>query len=350
MSGGVDSAVAAYLLRREGFDVLGVFMKNWDEKDGEGRCTSDGDWDDVRAVCDNIGIPYYAVNFAREYWDDVFALCLDEYSKGRTPNPDVLCNREIKFKAFLNFAIKLGAEGIATGHFCRTNGEGDLLKGIDLSKDQSYFLYMLKQAQLRRTRFPVGDMTKSQVREIAKDAGLPVFDKKDSTGVCFIGERRFKPFLQQYIPAQPGDIRARSGEIVGRHDGLMFYTLGQRRGLGIGGRGTGERWFVVSKDLQTNTLWVDQGADSPELYASKALCEDASWIAGEPPVEAGESFECTARFRHRQADQYVNITIYENELLVQSREAQRALTPGQAVVFYQGDKCLGGATLRDIVK
>lgn len=342
MSGGVDSAVAAYLLHREGFDVVGVFMKNWDEKDDGGRCTSDRDWDDVRAACDLIGIPYYAVNFTREYWDRVFTLCLDEFKKGRTPNPDVLCNREIKFKAFLETVIKSGADEIATGHFCRVSKEGELLKGTDARKDQSYFLYMIKREQLLRTRFPVGGMTKEQVRDIARQAGILVAEKKDSTGVCFIGERHFKPFLQQYLPAQSGNIRDKSGAVVGRHDGLMFYTLGQRRGLGIGGGGTGERWFVVRKDLDANTLWVDQGADSPDLYTSTAHCTDATWIAGEPP---SAEFHCHARFRYRQPDQPVRVIVTPNDLVVQSETTQRALTPGQSVVFYCGDVCLGGAII-----
>ena len=239
MSGGVDSSVAALLLKQQGYDVVGVFMKNWEETDESGVCTAENDWNDVREVCEIIGIPYYAVNFSREYWDRVFSYFLKEYRAGRTPNPDVLCNREIKFKAFLDFAMQLGASKMATGHFVRTNENGDLLRGIDPNKDQSYFLYMLHQEQLRKAIFPVGGMTKTEVRRIAEGNGLPVCKKKDSTGVCFIGERNFRQFLSTYLPAQPGDMVAPDGSVVGRHDGLMYYTLGQRRGLGIGGCGDG---------------------------------------------------------------------------------------------------------------
>ncbi|GHU77308.1 tRNA-specific 2-thiouridylase MnmA [Clostridia bacterium] len=343
MSGGVDSAAAALLLHREGLPVVGVFMKNWDEQDADGRCTADQDWADVRAVCDVIGIPYYNVNFTKQYWDNVFSLCLDEFKRGHTPNPDVLCNREIKFKAFMNYALGVGAEGIATGHFCRVSKDGDLLRGVDPLKDQSYFLYMLKREQLKRTRFPVGAMTKARVREIAREAGLPVSEKKDSTGICFIGERNFKAFLQQYLPAQPGPMRDRvTGETVGRHDGLMYYTIGQRRGLGIGGSGDGGRWFVVSKELNTNTLWVRQGFDTPELYTRETVCVNPTWIAGDAP---SASFKCAAKFRYRQDDQQVRVTIQNDKLFVESDEPQRALTPGQSVVFYDGEVCLGGAII-----
>ncbi|HML45484.1 MAG TPA: tRNA 2-thiouridine(34) synthase MnmA, partial [Clostridia bacterium] len=246
------------------------------------------------------------------------------------------------FKAFLAFALELGADKLATGHFCRTDGEGRLLKGLDPQKDQSYFLYMVKQAQLQKACFPVGHLAKSQVRAIAREAGLPVSEKKDSTGVCFIGERRFKRFLMDYLPAQPGPIQTVSGETVGRHDGLMYYTLGQRRGLGIGGRGDGRRWFVVDKDLRRNVLVVEQGEDSPLLYATRAECTDATWVSGSPPAE---TFECAARFRYRQQDQPVTITVQGDRLLVQSHVPQRALTPGQSVVLYRGEECLGGAIL-----
>lgn len=342
LSGGVDSAVAALLLHRAGHEVIGVFMKNWEEKDEQGVCTSERDWSDVRAVCDRIGIPYYAVNFAQDYWDRVFAHFLEEYRRGRTPNPDVLCNREIKFKAFLAFALELGADKLATGHFCRTDDQGRLLKGLDPQKDQSYFLYMVRRAQLQRACFPVGHLTKAEVRALAREAGLPVSDKKDSTGVCFIGERRFKRVLMDYLPAQPGPIQTVSGETVGRHDGLMYHTLGQRRGLGIGGRGDGRRWFVVDKDVRRNVLVVEQGEDSPLLYATRAECTDATWVGGVPPAE---TFECTARFRYRQQDQPVTVMVQGDKLLVQSHTPQRALTPGQSVVLYQGEECLGGAVL-----
>ena len=282
MSGGVDSSVAALLLKQQGYDVVGVFMKNWEETDESGVCTAENDWNDVREVCEIIGIPYYAVNFSREYWDRVFSYFLKEYRAGRTPNPDVLCNREIKFKAFLDFAMQLGASKMATGHFVRTNENGDLLRGIDPNKDQSYFLYMLHQEQLRKAIFPVGGMTKTEVRRIAEENGLPVCKKKDSTGVCFIGERNFRQFLSTYLPAQPGDMVAPDGSVVGHHDGLMYYTLGQRRGLGIGGCGDGRSWFVIGKDLENNRLLVAQGEDHPMLYSTMSIGAEATWIGADP--------------------------------------------------------------------
>ena len=325
MSGGVDSSVAALLLKRAGHEVIGVFMKNWEEKDDNGVCTSETDWADVRGVCEKIDIPYYAVNFVKEYYDRVFSYFLDEYRRGRTPNPDVLCNREIKFKAFLDFAMKLGADRLATGHFCQLGDAADgkklLLRGADGNKDQSYFLYMLGQNALEKAMFPVGGLTKAQVREIAEEAGLANSKKKDSTGVCFIGERHFKPFLQQFLPAQPGDMRTLEGKVVGRHDGLMYYTLGQRRGLGIGGAGNGERWFVLAKDMAHNELIVTQGADHPLLYSKNAVGTDATWISGEAP--AGE-FDCTCKYRYRQPDQAVHVSVRENgQVRVTARERQR---------------------------
>lgn len=341
MSGGVDSSVSALLLKEQGYDVIGVFMKNWEEKDDAGVCTAESDWNDVRAVCDDIGIPYYSVNFAKEYWDRVFSYFLKEYKAGRTPNPDVLCNREIKFRAFLDFAMKLGASRMATGHFVRTNEAGELLKGVDPNKDQSYFLYMLKTWQLKKSIFPVGGMTKAEVRDYARRKGLPVSEKKDSTGVCFIGERNFKQFLQEFLPAQPGDMVAPNGEVVGRHDGLMYYTLGQRRGLGIGGCGDGRSWFVIGKDLEKNRLLVAQGEDHPMLYATRALGTEITWI-GEPPAAEGETVACTAKFRYRQSDQPVEISWQGDEMKIHALERQRAITPGQSCVLYQGEKCLGG--------
>ena len=346
MSGGVDSAVSALLLKRAGHDVIGVFMKNWEEKDDEGVCTATADWQDVQACCEKIDIPYYSVNFAKEYRERVFSLFLDEYRKGRTPNPDVLCNREIKFKAFLDFAMKLGAERLATGHFCRLREEADgvkLLRGVDANKDQSYFLYMLTQPPLRRAVFPVGGLTKGEVRALAEEAGLPVAKKRDSTGVCFIGERDFKPFLQGFLPAQPGPMVTEAGETIGRHDGLMYYTLGQRRGLGIGGQkgGDGGRWFVIEKDLENNRLVVAQGEDSPRLYTTHCRASQATWVAGRAPAA---SFDCTAKYRYRQPDQQVHVEVGEGgELLVTACAPQRAVTPGQSVVLYDGEVCLGGA-------
>ena len=348
MSGGVDSSVAALLLKEQGYDVVGVFMKNWEEEDPNGVCTAETDWADVREVCDTIGIPYYSVNFAKEYWDRVFSYFLKEYKAGRTPNPDVLCNREIKFRAFLDFAMTLGASKMATGHFVRTDGNGSLLKGLDPNKDQSYFLYMVHAEQLKKSVFPVGGMTKAEVRKIAAAHGLPVSDKKDSTGVCFIGERNFKKFLSEYLPAQPGDMVAPDGEVVGRHDGLMYYTLGQRRGLGIGGRGDGRSWFVIGKDLQNNRLLVAQGEDHPMLYSTRCRAEDVTWI-GEAPVREGETLRCTAKFRYRQPDQPAEVTLQDGQLMIRALTPQRAVTPGQSAVLYNGDNCLGGGIVTEIL-
>ena len=349
MSGGVDSSVAALLLKQQGYDVVGVFMKNWEETDESGVCTAEEDWNDVREVCQTIGIPYYAVNFAKEYWDRVFSYFLDEYRAGRTPNPDVLCNREIKFKAFLDFAMQLGASRMATGHFVRTNEKGELLRGADANKDQSYFLYMLHAEQLRKAMFPVGHLTKAEVRRIAEENGLINSHKKDSTGVCFIGERRFKTFLQEFLPAQPGDMVAPDGTVVGRHDGLMYYTLGQRRGLGIGGCGDGRSWFVIGKDLARNRLLVAQGEDHPMLYSTLSVAGGVTWI-GDAPIRPGETLRCTCKYRYRQADVPVEATLREDgKLLLRALEPQRAVTPGQSAVLYQGEKCLGGAVVEEIL-
>ena len=318
-----------------------------EEKDEDGVCTSEGDWKDVQHVCELIDIPYYSVNFAKEYWDRVFTLFLDEYRAGRTPNPDVLCNREIKFKAFLDFAMQLGAEKIATGHFVQTDDQGHLLKGVDPNKEQSYFLYMLKSGQLKKSIFPVGGMTKAQVREIAEEAGLPVAKKKDSTGICFIGERRFKPFLKQYLPAQPGDMVTTEGETVGRHDGLMYYTLGQRRGLGIGGHGDGRSYFVVDKDMKNNRLIVAQGEDHPLLYARGAVIEQLTWI--DAPAE--QNVRYGVKTRYRQPDQGAVIReMSDDRAIVMFDEQQRAVTPGQSLVIYQGEVCLGGGIICDMIR
>lgn len=348
MSGGVDSSVAALLLKRQGYDVVGVFMNNWEEDGEDGVCTAESDWRDVRQVCDLLDIPYYSVSFAREYWDRVFTYFLDEYRAGRTPNPDVLCNREIKFKAFLDFALQLGASRIATGHFVQTNDAGDLLRGADGNKDQSYFLYMLHRAQLQKATFPVGGMTKQQVRALAENSGLPVSHKKDSTGVCFIGERRFKQFLQTYLPAMPGDMVTPDGKVVGCHDGLMYYTLGQRRGLGIGGCGDGRGWFVIGKDLENNRLLVAQGEDHPMLYSTRALAGEVTWV-GEAPLHAGETMRCTCKYRYRQLDQVVEVTLQGDKLLLHSLTPQRAVTPGQSAVLYDGVRCLGGAVVEQVL-
>jgi len=343
MSGGVDSSVAALQLKRAGHEVIGVFMNNWAEQDDMGVCTAEADWSDVRSVCDQIGIPYYAVNFQKEYMDRVFQHFLDEYRRGRTPNPDVLCNREIKFSALKDFADRLGADALATGHFARTDrveGRARLLMSADPDKDQTYFLYMLSQPQLLKAMFPVGGMTKAQVRAIAREAGLRTAGKKDSTGVCFIGERKFRQFLQNYLPAQPGEIETVDGKTVGRHEGLMYYTPGQRRGLGIGGEGG--RWYVVGKDLTRNVLVVDQRADSPLLYSLESTLEGATWIAGVPPAAPGEWLNVKARLRHRQMLQDARIQVEGTNILVRFDQPQRAVTPGQSTVFYLENECLGG--------
>ena len=348
MSGGVDSSVAALLLKQQGYDVVGVFMKNWEEDGDDGVCTAEEDWNDVRQVCETIGIPCYAVNFAQEYWDRVFSYFLDEYRAGRTPNPDVLCNREIKFKAFLDFAMQLGASKMATGHFVQTNERGELLRGEDPNKDQSYFLYMLHDEQLKKAMFPVGHMTKAEVRRIAEEHGLINSKKKDSTGVCFIGERRFKNFLQEFLPAQPGDMVAPDGQVVGRHDGLMYYTLGQRRGLGIGGCGDGRSWFVIGKDLEKNRLLVAQGEDHPMLYSTGSLAGGVTWI-GDAPIQEGETLQCTCKFRYRQPDQPVEVTLQGDKMHIRALTPQRAVTPGQSAVLYQGNVCIGGAVVEQVL-
>lgn len=349
MSGGVDSSVTAYLLKQQGYEVIGIFMKNWDDTDEFGVCTATQDYEDVIRVCNQIGIPYYAVNFEKEYWDKVFTYFLDEYKNGRTPNPDIVCNKEIKFKAFLDHAMKLGADYIATGHYARVeevDGEIKLLRGKDRNKDQTYFLNQLTQEQLRKVMFPLGEYTKEEVREIAKKAGLATADKKDSTGICFIGERNFKEFLSNYLPAQPGRMETLAGEVKGKHDGLMYYTIGQRHGLGIGG--PGEPWFVCGKDLERNVLYVCQGYHNDALYSEGLVATNVNWISER---EKPKSFHCTAKFRYRQPDQGVTVTILEDgRVRVDFDEPVRAITPGQAVVFYNGEECLGGGTIDIILK
>ena len=350
MSGGVDSSVAALLLKEQGYDVVGVFMKNWPEQDDGGECTASQDWRDVQRVCGVLGIPFYGVNFEKEYRERVFDQFLWEYERGRTPNPDVLCNREIKFKAFLDFSMKLGAVRMATGHFVRSRcaeGHPMLLRGSDPDKDQSYFLHMLKEAQLAKALFPVGSMTKNQVRELAGKAGLPVSQKRDSTGICFIGERNFRQFLRGFLPLQPGEMQTRDGKKVGEHIGLAYYTLGQRRGLGIGGAGDGRRWYVIAKDLKRNVLVVAQGKDCPGLYSRYVRAAQLTWIAGTAPVPEGEPFRCAAKFRYHQADQPVSAVPRGQALYLRADELQRAVTPGQSVVLYQGEICLGGAVAEE---
>ncbi|AWP37422.1 tRNA 2-thiouridine(34) synthase MnmA [Heyndrickxia coagulans] len=349
MSGGVDSSVAAYLLKQQGYDVIGIFMKNWDDTDENGVCTATEDYNDVIRVCNQIGIPYYAVNFEKQYWDKVFTYFLDEYRAGRTPNPDVMCNKEIKFKAFLEHALNLGADYLATGHYARVvhqDGEYKMLRGVDGNKDQTYFLNQLGQHQLSRVMFPIGDLEKPRVREIAKEAGLATANKKDSTGICFIGERNFKEFLSHYLPAQKGLMKTLDGKVMGEHEGLMYYTIGQRHGLGIGG--SGEPWFAVGKDLKENVLYVEQGFHHPALYSDYMTGVKANWVSGKKPPEV---FRCTAKFRYRQPDQKVTVQLLgDDEVKVIYDEPVRAVTPGQAVVFYNGEECLGGATIDKIYK
>ncbi|CAI2614083.1 tRNA-specific 2-thiouridylase MnmA [Apilactobacillus kunkeei] len=350
MSGGVDSSVTAYLLKQQGYDVVGVFMKNWDDTDENGVCTATEDYKDVAKVASEIGIPYYSVNFEKEYWDRVFTYFLNEYKKGRTPDPDVICNKEIKFRAFLDYALDLGADYIATGHYARlqrdADGHNHLLRGSDDNKDQTYFLSQLSAEQLDRVMFPLGDMPKPKVREIAKEAGLATAEKKDSMGICFIGEKNFKSFLSNYLPATPGKMMTFDGEVKGNHDGLMYYTIGQRKGLGIGGDGKDNRpWFVVGKDLSKNILYVGKGYENKHLYADYLEASDIFWI--NDIADRGNDFRCTAQFRYRQKD--VGVTVHLNDdgksLRVDFDDPARAVTPGQAVVFYDGDECLGSAII-----
>ena len=353
MSGGVDSSVTALLLKEQGYDVIGIFMKNWDDTDEFGNCTAEDDAEDVRRVCEQIGIPYYTVNFEKEYFDKVFSYFLDEYKRGRTPNPDVMCNREIKFGEFLNKALDLGADYVATGHYARVieeDGQYKLLRGVDNNKDQTYFLNALSQQQLSKAMFPIGHLPKPEVRRIAAEANLYTAKKKDSTGVCFIGERNFREFLSNYLPAKSGEmVDIATGEVKGRHDGLMYYTLGQRQGLGIGGSGNGNPWFVADKDLEKNILYVVQGDAHPSLYSTGLIASGVNWIDGSTPA-AGTTVTCAAKFRYRQPDQGVTLTWQEDGTVhVQFDVQQKAITPGQAVVFYDSDLCLGGGTI-DVVE
>jgi tRNA-specific 2-thiouridylase len=351
LSGGVDSSVAALLLKQQGYEVSAIFMKNWNEDDQQGYCPAEEDFADASSIAAELRIPFHAVNFAPEYWDNVFAYFLQEYKNGRTPNPDILCNREIKFKVFLDYALSKGANKIATGHYARVreeNGQFFLLKGKDNNKDQSYFLYTLGQYPLSKTLFPLGELDKFSVRTLAKKYHLATFDKKDSTGICFIGERDFNKFLSQYLPAQSGDIVTPEGEIVGRHQGLMYHTLGQRKGLGIGGRRekgekSGQPWFTAAKDLTNNQLIVVQGKDHPLLYKQKLTASQLHWISNQPPVAP---FQCKAKTRYRQADQNCVITeINIQQCVVEFETPQFAVTPGQSIVFYQQEICLGGGTI-----
>lgn len=348
MSGGVDSAVAAFLLKAEGYDVTAVFMQNWQAEKDDPYCTIDQDFHDAKAASEILKIPFLVVNFTKEYWHKVFQHFLDEYASGRTPNPDILCNKEIKFSAFLNYALGEGAEFIATGHYARKNfvdGKYQLLKGSDKNKDQSYFLYTLQQENLKHVLFPIGELTKDKVRAIALQANLPNHAKKDSTGICFIGERNFKKFLNEYLLAKPGDIFGVDGTLLGRHDGLMFYTLGQRQGLQLGGKKNALEapWYVVKKDLVKNRLIVSQDHDDPLLLSQKLSCTNVSFVKGSVPRDG---FSCTAKIRYRQEDQKAVVKKVTEELYeVDFALPQCAITSGQAVVFYDGDVCLGGGTI-----
>ena len=346
MSGGVDSSVAALLLKQQGYNVIGLFMLNWEESDINGACTSESDFEDVKRVCSLLGIPYYSVNFAKQYTDRVFAYFLSEYAAGRTPNPDVLCNREIKFGPFREYALTMGADYIATGHYCGIDHNADgnhyLLKAADAGKDQTYFLNQVTQPQLERVLFPLASLKKDEVRRLAEENGLSTAKKKDSTGICFIGERNFRAFLSQYLPNRPGKILTLQGEEVGEHIGLMHYTLGQRRGVNLGGKqGESGRWFVVKKDVKNNILYVSHGDESP-LYTPCCEVQNLNWIGYMPP---STPFGCRAKFRYRQSEQDVTVTLTEKGAHVDFAVPQRAVTPGQYAVFYDDTRCLGGGVI-----
>lgn len=356
LSGGVDSSVSAWLLKEQGYEVIGLFMKNWEDDDDSEYCSSRQDFIDATSVADVVGIDIEAVNFAKEYKDRVFSNFLEEYSAGRTPNPDILCNSEIKFRAFLDHAMRMGADWIATGHYARVqrpegvDGPTELLRGIDPGKDQSYFLHRLSQEQIARVLFPVGNMFKTDVRRIAEEIGLPNAKKKDSTGICFIGERPFREFLNRYLPTQPGPIRTPDGKVVGEHVGLAFYTLGQRKGIGVGGQhdSTGEPWFVAKKDLKTNTLWICQGHDHLWLLSHELICVRPSWISGHAPEP---NTPVTVRTRYRQPDEPTRLAAVGAQAFTLdcTDSPQWAATPGQSAVLYQGDVCLGGGFI-DVVE
>lgn len=341
MSGGVDSSVSALLLKQQGYNVIGLFMKNWEETDASGHCTSTQDFEDVVRVCETLDIPYYSVNFVQEYQDLVFSHFVEELKQGWTPNPDILCNREIKFQVFFQKALQIGADYLATGHYCQTNPEGLLFKGADPGKDQTYFLYTLKKEILQKVLFPIGHLPKKEVRKIALEHGLATAEKKDSTGICFIGKRDFKEFISQYIPYQKGSFLTLDGKKIGEHEGMAYYTIGQRKGLSIGG--PGEAWFVVDKDAKNNIVYVEQGENHPALYAKELTANEVTWIA---PLTFSSPFVCKAKIRYRQPEEECTVTILENgSVHVHFLHPQRAITLRQSIVFYLGDQCLGGAMI-----
>jgi len=354
MSGGVDSSVSAYLLKEQGYQVEGLFMKNWEEDDNDEYCAAAEDLKDAQAVSDKLGITLHTINFAAEYWDNVFEYFLAEYKAGRTPNPDIMCNKEIKFKAFLEFAAEeLSADYIATGHYVQRSyesGNWQMLRGLDDNKDQSYFLYTLGEQHIAQTLFPIGNLEKPKVREIALEQDLVTHNKKDSTGICFIGERKFKDFLAQYLPAQPGEIETAEGKVIGKHEGLMYHTLGQRKGLLIGGmKEYGEEpWYVVDKDIERNVLIVGQGADHPRLYSTGLLANQLHWVDRKGPQQA---IKCSVKTRYRQQDIPCQITPNsDGSLLVKFDTPQKAVTPGQSAVFYQNEICLGGGIIENYIR
>lgn len=350
MSGGVDSSLSAALLKEKGYHVIGMFMKNWEETNSEGVCRSSIEFADVVHVCEQIGIPYYTVNFVEEYWNHVFSHALEDFRSGDTPNPDILCNREIKFKALLEKALQLGADYLATGHYCQIGeheGEKQLLKGEDPGKDQSYFLYTLSEKVLDQVLFPIGHLHKSEVRTLAKKYGLSTAEKKDSTGICFIGKRDFKQFLSQYIPPTPGHFEDLKGNIVGTHEGMAYYTIGQRKGMGIGG--AGEAWFVVDKDVSRNTVIVAQGVDHPALFCQALIATDLTWVSAQDAPSL--PYRCKAKVRYRQPDQACTIIqMAEDKCHVVFDEPQRAVTPKQSIVFYKDNVCLGGGFIQQRIK
>lgn len=348
MSGGVDSSVALARLKEQGYNLIGIFMKNWDDTDAMGHCTADEDYKDVALVAEQLGIPYFSINFEEEYKERVFSYFLEEYKRNRTPNPDVMCNKEIKFRAFLDYAMGIGADYVATGHYARVERTDDgtkLLRGIDENKDQTYFLNQLSQEQLAKIVFPIGDMKKSEVRAMARELDLATANKKDSTGICFIGERDFNAFLSEYLPAKPGKMLTLEGTEMGVHQGLMYYTIGQRHGLGIGGtKESTDPWFVIGKDGSKNILYVGQGFDHPNLFSDRLLASDLHFVS--PELYEQKNFICTCKIRYRQQDIPCELRIIDKQHVeVQFPEPARAVTPGQSIVFYQGDECLGGAVI-----